>query len=407
MKLKRNKNLHALRIGEDRMRYKKKHKQQNTAMWKVVTGVLAVMLATMTCLYIYSLANPQQKALPSTQQSQPTESRQSTEDSAKAAPLSLWTDTAKLKKELTSFVSDVTKLGGENYIPVKNRVAVFDFDGTLFCETDPCSLDYRLLRYRVTEDPDYKDRASLFEREVAGKIERYINGESVDGLEVDHGKAVASAFSGMTVDEFEEYVDKFRRQPSPSYQNMTNGQGFYQPMLQVIRYLQDNDFTVYVISDSDRLFVRGVCKGVLNLPDSHIIGSDESLVADHQMGADGLDYQYSKDDKLILGGDFLVKNLRMNKVSVIAREIGVQPVLSFGNSSGDTSMANYTITNNPYKSAAYMLCCDDTVRENGDLKKAQEMEASCKENGWTAVSMKKDWLTIYGDSVKRITEKTN
>ena len=91
----------------------------------------------------------------------------------------------------------------------------------------------------------------------------------------------------------------------------------------------------------------------------------------------------------------------MNKVSVIEQEIGQQPVLSFGNSSGDSSMANFVITNNKYKSAAYMLCCDDLKRENGNTEKAEKMKKSCEENGWTAISMKDDWKTIYGDSVTK------
>ena len=95
----------------------------------------------------------------------------------------------------------------------------------------------------------------------------------------------------------------------------------------------------------------------------------------------------------------------MNKVSVIMREIGQQPVLSFGNSSGDSSMANYVISKNPYPSLAFMLCCDDLERENGNLSKAEKMENSCKQYGWIPISMKNDWKTIYGPEVKRISDK--
>ena len=135
------------------------------------------------------------------------------------------------------------------------------------------------------------------------------------------------------------------------------------------------------------------------IPNVRLIGSDESLVASDQNGEDGLKYQFTHDDKLILGGDFLIKNLKMNMVSVIFREIGEQPVLSFGNSTGDTSMANYTITNNKYRSLAFMLCCDDLDRENGNIEKADKMYSLCDENGWIPVSMKNDWTTIYGDGV--------
>ena len=95
------------------------------------------------------------------------------------------------------------------------------------------------------------------------------------------------------------------------------------------------------------------------------------------------------------------RNLKTNKVTVIEQEIGVQPVLAFGNSGGDAAMANYTINNNKYKSAAFMLCCDDTERENGNVEKADKMRKTCEENGYTAISMKDDWTTIYGEGVTK------
>ena len=98
---------------------------------------------------------------------------------------------------------------------------------------------------------------------------------------------------------------------------------------------------------------------------------------------------------------FIIKNLKMNKVTIIAQEIGVQPVLSFGNSTGDSSMAEYATGNNPYKSLAFMLCCDDTERENGNAEKAEKMYKLCEEYDWIPISMKNDWKTIYGDSVTK------
>ena len=96
-----------------------------------------------------------------------------------------------------------------------------------------------------------------------------------------------------------------------------------------------------------------------------------------------------------------IKNLKMNKVSAIEKEIGLQPVLCFGNSSGDGAMANFTITNNPYKSGAYLLCCDDEVRENGSATKAEKMAKLCAQFDWVPISMKDDWTTIYGENVTK------
>ena len=316
-------------------------------------------------------------------------------------PLSLWSESAPLKTALVSYMDAITNESGSDFIPVEDRIAVFDFDGTLFCETDPNYFDYCLLEYRVLKDPTYKDKATKFERTVAKKIAKQNEtGASFDGLPVDHGKAVASAFSGMTLDEFSAYIQEFKKQPMPSYDGMTRGGGFYLPMLQVVDYLQANDFTVYVISGTDRFIVRGILEdSPMDLPEAQIIGSDESVITRRQSDTDGLEYEYTDNDELILGGDFLIKNLQMNKVSVIAQEIGEQPVLSFGNSSGDYSMAEYVVSNNPHRSLAFMLCCDDLERENGKLDKAEKMYAKCEESHWVPVSMKNDWTTIYGENV--------
>ena len=318
-------------------------------------------------------------------------------------PLSLWADDSAVKEAFISYMEAITNEESEDYIPVEARIAVFDFDGTLFCETDPNYFDYMLLVHRVLEDEDYKDKASDFERETALKIvEQNETGASFDGLEIDHGKCIASSFAGFTIEEFEDYIQEFKKTPMPSYEGMTRGTGFYLPMLQVVEYLQANDFTVYIISGTDRFIVRGIIKdSPLHLPPRQIIGSDETVVASKQGDADGLSYVFADDDIMLLGGEFIVKNLKMNKVSVIIQEIGQQPVLSFGNSTGDSSMAEYVITNNPYASLAFMLCCDDTERENGNTEKASKMYVLCESFGWLPVSMKDDWTTIYGDGVTR------
>ncbi len=315
--------------------------------------------------------------------------------------LTLWTDDAEAKNELIAYMDAVTDENGADYIPTENRIAVFDLDGTLFCETDPNYFDYCLLKYRVLDDPDYWDAASDFEKEVALKIqEQNETGASFAELPVEHGQAVASAFAGMTIEEFNHYIQEFKKQPMPSYDGMTRGEGFYRPMLEVVDYLKANNFTVYIVSGTDRFIVRGIVDdSLLNLPPRQIIGSDETLVASNQGETDGLDYTFHSDDVVTLGGEFVIKNLKMNKVTVIAQEIGVQPVLSFGNSTGDASMAEYVTSDNPYKSLAFMLCCDDIDRENGDEEKADKMYDLCEQYDWIPISMKNDWTTIYGDGV--------
>lgn len=324
-----------------------------------------------------------------------------------AEMLTLWSDDSPAKKQLIEYVEAVTKEGGEDYIPQVKRIAVFDMDGTLCSETNPTYFDYSLYMHRILEDDTYKGKATDFEKDVARRIyEAVINGGPADGIPTDHGKCIASSFEGMSVDDFENYIVAFADTPAPGYTNLTRGESFYQPMIQVIDYLLENDFSVYIVSGSDRFLARALVadNGKLNLPPSHIIGSDQSVVATAENGEDGLDYQFTNTDKPVLGGEFLVKNLKMNKVSVINREIGAQPVLSFGNTTGDQSMAEYTISNNPYRSLAFMVCCDDLEREYGNLKQAQDMYDLCDQYGWTSISMKNDWKTIYGENVEKTSD---
>ena len=93
------------------------------------------------------------------------------------------------------------------------------------------------------------------------------------------------------------------------------------------------------------------------------------------------------------------------KVDAIVRELGQQPVLAFGNSSGDLAMEIYTISNNPYKSAAYMVVADDEEREYGDAAGSEEKKQSYEEQGIGIISMKNDFKTIYGEDVVKQNEK--
>ncbi len=103
-----------------------------------------------------------------------------------------------------------------------------------------------------------------------------------------------------------------------------------------------------------------------------------------------------------MGGEFKYKNVRMNKVSLIKTEIGKQPVLSFGNSAGDYSMAKYVTSHNKYDSRAFMILCDDLVREYGNEEEANKIKKKCDENAnWVSVSMKNDWIKIYPDKVSK------
>jgi len=372
--------------------------------WRIVAIVALCGCALFAVLYATKPSAPAQGGAAASTDAAATQAAATTTTTAvDESALSLWSDDAPLKKQLVEYVKAVTDPASPDFIPAEDRIATFDFDGTLFCETDPNYFDYTMLAYRVLEDPTYKDKASDFEKATANKIvDQNTNGTKYDELPLEHGQAVASAFKGMTVDEFYAYVHEFMKTPMPSYQGMVRGGGFYQPMVQVVEFLQANDFQVYIMTGTDRLILRGIFSDEscpIKLPLNHILGSDESLVGSNQGDKDGLDYTFTKDDKLVTGGTFMMKTLKENKCYIIQREIAKQPVLSFGNSSGDFAMDNYALSNPTYRSMAFQLCCDDLERENGNTEKAEKMLKECQEYGYVPVSMAKDWKTIYGDGV--------
>ncbi|MBQ5316758.1 MAG: haloacid dehalogenase-like hydrolase [Oscillospiraceae bacterium] len=391
---------------------------KKSKIWKVTAITAIALLIVVSVLYAVSLSKPKttsandEASVTASQttvtEASQTEAQTETPTDAKRTPeeiLAHWTDSSQTKTQLSAYLKNVTDELSADFIPEKDRIAVFDLDGTILSETNPVYFDHLLLVYRVFEDPDYKDKASDFEKYTAAKILGWIqDGTYPENMDVDHGTAIATAFAGMTVEEFEAYVAEFGSQPAPGYNGMTRAQSLYQPMLEILDVLDEYGFSSYIVSGTDRLIVRGGLEETLGIPMNRIIGSDETLVASGQNGENGLKYQFTKDDKLVTGGEFIIKNLKMNKVSVIAKEIGIHPVLSFGNTTGDQSMADYTLTNSRYKSMAFMLCCDDTDREYGNIEKADKMYGLCNEHGWVPVSMQNDWTTIYGDGVTKAPE---
>ena len=292
----------------------------------------------------------------------------------------------------------VTDDSSADFIPVDRRVAVFDMDGTIYAELFPTYLEYYMFAWRVLADPTFEPDEEMLA--VAEEIRQCgLQHSYADDMAVRHGTQAARAYAGMTLTEFNDYVTEILLRDADGFEGMTYGEAFYQPIVEVIEYLQDNDFDVYVVSGSDRYICRTLFEGVIDIPDENFIGMDVSLEASGQGETDGLDYQFDPSDSLVRGDQMLVKNLKMNKVTAIAREIGKQPVISFGNTSGDTSMHLYTISSNPYKSAAFMLVADDDERDYGHPEKAQELREQWEGYGFSVISMKNDFRTIYGDDV--------
>lgn len=313
---------------------------------------------------------------------------------------SAWVEGAEPVSVLTEFVRNATDHNSKGFIPAEDRIAVFDLDGTLYCETFPIYGEWILFADFVlnNNDPAFAPADEL--KAVAEEIAAVRNAKDIpEHMERAHIHAHAAAFAGMTVDDYFGAVEAFKSTDAEGFTGLKRGDAFYKPMLEVVDYLLDNGFVVYICSGTNRFTVRALVDGVIDIPPRQVIGSDFTIVASGQGDEEDMNYNYSEDDRLLMGDTVIIKNIKMSKVAQLEQELGQKPVLVFGNSTGDFPMAVYAQEDNCYPTEVFLLLCDDLVREHGNEAKAQFIADTCAEKGWNTISMANDWSTIYGDGV--------
>ena len=308
-----------------------------------------------------------------------------------------WESDSSAMESIVSFVSSVTDKKSDDFVEPERRIAVFDMDGTLYGELFPTYFDEWLLLHRLLHDNTYEapaeDKAFALAAETA-----LLKGEPEPDYDKSSAQMAAEAFKGFTVEQYRDYVRDLMAEDAVGFDGMTYGEGFYKPMVALVEYLAEHDFKVFISSGSERSLVRELTEDTLGkwIPPYQMIGSTFSLEAEGQGSAEGRKYTYKPDDQVLMEGNLVSKNQKMNKVITIVDEIGCAPLLVFGNSSGDVSMAQYALQ---HSGKAYMLLCDDTERDYGSLKTAASFEKTCNDLGFETVSMRDDFKTIYGDGV--------
>ena len=309
-----------------------------------------------------------------------------------------WNADAPALNALIEYVAAVTDPNSPDFIPEADRIAVFDLDGTLMCETYPFCFEYMVFADYALQHADAMPEAVLA---VAQEIVDAAGKAKPDGMSTRQAAAAAIAYQGMTMDELAQIVSDFKGSDAWGFTGMTRGEAWYRPMVELFDMLQANGFEAYVVTATERNIVREVIKGTLDIPPSHVIGTEYGYVATNQGDAADADYTYQPEDQIVFDGNYYGENAKTCKVDAIVREIGQQPVLAFGNSSGDLAMEIYTISSNPYRSAAYMVVADDELREYGDAASAAEKKAGYEAQGIGVISMRDDFATIYGDGVEK------
>ena len=300
-------------------------------------------------------------------------------------PLPSWNDTAP-KKAIVAFVEKVTKEGSPDFVPVPERTATFDNDGTLWCEKPlPVQLFFMLDRVKTLapQHPEWKDQEP-FAALLKGDLKALLAGGDHALLEI-----VAATHAGMTNEEFEKIVkDWFAKAKHPRFKQPFTA-CVYQPMIELLAYLRANGFKTYIVSGGGIEFMREWAERVYGIPPEQVVGS--SIKTKFEL----------RDGKPVL---VRLPELNFNddkggKPVGILRHIGRWPVMAFGNSDGDLQMLQYTSGGSGARFCLYVHHTDAEREYAYDRKDTLARldlgldEAAAK--GWTVVSMKDDWKSIF------------
>jgi hypothetical protein len=282
------------------------------------------------------------------------------------------------KEQITSFVEKVTAEGSANFVHRNQRRAFFDMDGTLLCEK-PNYIEVVLAERRLLEkastDPTLAEKP-IYKAILSGNREYlYKNVKEV----------ITEAFEGETLESYIHFCRNFlETQPHPRF-NRSYASLFYLPMLELIRYLQANGFTVYIVSTSQQEFIRSLSEDRIGVPPQQIIGTMVGFTLAN----------LNEDSPPIFVRNrsyFDPYNADDNKV-IRMRERGLLPAMfAFGNSMGDYAMLD-AVSDSNLPSLVCILDHDDAEREYEYHKKTLLKEARAR--NWLIVSMKKDFHRIF------------
>jgi hypothetical protein len=300
-------------------------------------------------------------------------------------PLPSWND-GKTKDAIINYVKDVTTEGGANFIPVSERIATFDNDGTLWAEQPVYfELFFALDRIKAMakDHPEWKDKQP-FKAVLENNM-----GDLMKQGEKGLGELMMVTHTGMTGDEFDKTVKDWMASAQHPVKKKPYNQLIYQPMLELVNYLKANDFKVFIVSGGGVDFMRAWAEETYGIPKDQIIGSSGKNEFDYNNGNPVI--------KKLPALDFI--DDKEGKPVGIYKYIGRKPVFAAGNSDGDLQMLQYAASNK-YKNFELYVHHTDSVREwaydrkshIGTFDKGLDF---ANEKSWTLADMKTDWKVIY------------
>lgn len=304
--------------------------------------------------------------------------------------LTSWRD-GPAKRAIVEFVQRVRGGQGSPAVAVEERVAVFDNDGTLWCEKPmPIQLDFilRRLAAMAEAEPELRERQpwkAAYERDYdwlgAVMTEHYAgNDTNVRTL----AAGILAAYEGVSVDDFEAEADTFLR----STKHPTLGRGYlecvYAPMVELLGYLEANGFSNYIASGGGRDFMRPISQDVYGIPRQRVIGSSAALAYTENVAGGTITHK-AEADYLDDGPEKPVR---------IWSRTGRRPLLAAGNSNGDIPMLHFT-HHGDKPTLRLLILHDDPDREFDYTGGADQALERADADGWTVVSIKNDWDRVF------------
>jgi phosphoglycolate phosphatase-like HAD superfamily hydrolase len=302
-----------------------------------------------------------------------------------ATTLSSWRD-GPARRAILDFVANACAT-----VPVEERVAVFDNDGTLWCEQPlPIQADFILRRLAAMAEADESLRTRQPWKAAYESDHAWLGGLMAEHYAGDDSNVrillggILKAYEGMSVEDFEAGADEFLH----SARHPTLGRDYlacaYAPMVELLGHLEANGFANYIVSGGGRDFMRPISDEVYGIPRERVIGSTAAL-------------EYTSDER---GGTITHKGEPdylddgPQKPIRIWSRIGRRPLVAGGNSNGDIQMLDFT--QHPGRPSLRLLVLhDDAEREFAYTTGAERALERAADDGWTVVSVKDDWTTVF------------
>jgi phosphoglycolate phosphatase-like HAD superfamily hydrolase len=300
-------------------------------------------------------------------------------------PLPSWNESLS-KNAIVEFVAKVTKEGSPDFVPVPERIATFDNDGTLWAEQPMYfQLAFALDRVKMLapKHPEWKGKepfASLLKGDVKGALA----GGDKAILEI-----VMATHAGMTTEEFEQTVTDWIASAKHPKTGRLYTEMVYQPMLELLAYLRSNGFKTFIVSGGGIEFMRPWTEKIYGIPPEQVVGSSIKTKFELRNGKPVL----VRLPELNFIDDKAGKPVGINS------HIGRRPIAAFGNSDGDLQMLQWTTAGKGAR-LALIVHHTDANREwaydrNSSVGRLDKALDDAKVKGWSVVDMKNDWKAIF------------